>query len=331
MFYILYGLDEFSLREELERIKDSLGDREALASNTTFFEAREVGIAQLMDACMALPFLGSHRLVIVEGLLGRSKGDEVDSEGESEKKPKGDTHKWKQLAEWVGDMPPSTALVLIDGEIRKPNALLKALSPLAEVREFPPLRGAKLKEWIRNRVRLGGGRISSSAVEMMASLVGDNLWVLASEIDKLILYTEGRLIDEEDVREVVSYAREANVFTMVDAIVEGKSARAASLLHQSLDEGAAAPYLLVMITRQLRLLVQVKELSGQRYRRSDIKSRLGISKDFVLDKAIEQGRHYSMERLEQVYRKLLEADLSIKRGTLKGELALDLLVSELCS
>jgi DNA polymerase-3 subunit delta len=331
MFYILCGPDEFSLREELERIKDGLGDREALASNTTFFEAREVSVSQLMDACMALPFLGSHRLVVIEGLLGRSKGDEGDSEGESEKKPRGDTQKWKQLTEWVGNMPPSTALVLVDGDIRKPNALLKALSPLAQVKEFPPLKGAKLKDWIRNRVKLGGGRMSSSAVEMMASLVGDNLWVLASEIDKLILYTEGRLIDEEDVSEVVSYAREANVFTMVDAIVEGKSSRAASLLHQSLDEGSAAPYLLVMVTRQLRLLVQVKELSGRRCRRSDIKSQLGISKDFVLDKAIEQGRHYSMERLEQVYRKLLETDLSIKRGMLRGELALDLLIAELCA
>ena len=38
-----------------------------------------------------------------------------------------------------------------------------------------------------------------------------------------------------------------------------------------------------------------------------------------------------MERLEQVYRKLLETDLSIKRGTLRGELALDLLVADLCA
>jgi hypothetical protein len=37
-----------------------------------------------------------------------------------------------------------------------------------------------------------------------------------------------------------------------------------------------------------------------------------------------------MERLEQVYHKLLETDVSIKRGWLKGDMALDLLVAELC-
>ena len=333
MFYILHGPDDFSLREELGRIKDGLGDREALASNTTFFEGKQVGLNQLMDACMALPFLGTHRLIIVEGLLSRSsntsKGDEDETEeGRSPKKGKGER---KALKDCVGGMPPSTVLVLVDGEVNKTTALFKGLAPLAQVKEFPLRRGRELREWIKGRVRQGGGTISSDAVNMMASMVGENLWVLASEIEKLLVYTAGRHIDQEDVEEVVSYAREANVFAMVDAIIEGRSARAASLLHLSLEEGAAAPYLLFMITRQLRLLVQSKELSMQRCRRAEIKSRLGISKDFILDKALEQGHHYSMERLEHVYRQLLETDRSIKRGLMKGEMALDLLIADLCA
>ena len=333
MFYILHGPDDFSLREELGRIKDGLGDREALASNTTFFEGKQVGLHQLMDACMALPFLGTHRLIIVEGLLSRTsssaKGDEDDTdEGKSTKKGKGE---WKALKDGVGGMPPSTVLVLIDREVNKSAALFKGLASLAQVKEFPLRRGRELREWIKGRVRQGGGTISSDAVNVLASMVGENLWVLASEIEKLLVYTAGRPIDQQDVEEVVSYARESNVFAMVDAIIEGRSAKAASLLHLSLEEGAAAPYLLFMITRQLRLLVQSKELSMQRCRRADIKSRLGISKDFILDKALEQGRNYSMERLEHVYRQLLETDRAIKRGLMKGEMALELLIADLCA
>ena len=330
MFYILYGSDEFSLREELERIKEGLGDREALASNTTVFEGKQVGFNQLMDACMTMPFLGSHRLVIVEGLLERFSGEGDGLEGEVKKKGKKDIGEWKGLKDRVGSMAPSTVLVLIEGDVNKNSAFLKGIIPVAKVKLFSALRGGALKAWIRGRVGQGGGKISLGALDMLAELVGDNLWVLASEIDKLLLYTEGRPIEEEDVRTVVSYAREANVFTMVDALIDAHAAKAASLLHRSLDEGAAAPYLLVMITRQLRLLVLSKELSLQRCTHTEMKSRLGVSNDFVLNKAIEQGRHYSMERLEQVYHKLLETDVSIKRGWLKGDMALDLLVAELC-
>jgi DNA polymerase III delta subunit len=75
----------------------------------------------------------------------------------------------------------------------------------------------------------------------------------------------------------------------------------------------------------------VKELSLKGMAASEIKTRLGLASDYTLTKGLEQSRHYSMKRLEQVYRKLLETDLAIKRGIWKGELALDLLVAELCA
>jgi len=316
LLYILFGADDFSLREELGRIKDSLGDSESLASNITVFEGRQVKLDQLMDACMAMPFLGSHRLIIVHGLLSHFEKDEGQ---------------WMALKDRVASMPETTVLILVDGQIKKDNALLKGLAPLASVKEFPPVKGEALRAWIQRRVKQGKGTISPQAVRLLASIVGDNLWVLASEIEKLLLYASGRRIEEDDVKEVVSYVREASVFTMVDALIEGRAAAAALMLHQLLKEGATAPYLVVMITRQLRLLLQARELSREGFSATEIKARLGLASDYTLTKALGQSRRYSMKRLEQVYRKLLEVDLSIKQGLCKGELALDLLIAELCA
>ena len=339
MIYILYGHDEFSLHEELNQIKNSLGDREALATNTTEFDGKQVVPSQLLDACKAMPFLGTHRLVIVEGLLSRfEKGTRTakESDGEEEQEKvmpkKGWRAEWGELKQRLPEVPPTTVLIFIDGDINKKrdNLLLKQLAPSAQVRQFSELKGNTLSEWIRNRVKVGGGVVSPEAVKLLAAYAGDNLWVLASEIDKLLLFTGGRRIEENDVKEVVSYAREANIFTMVDALIEGHSATAVPLMQQMLDEGAAAPYILVMITRQVRLLVQVKDLINQKCNRNEIRERMGINNDFVLNKALEQSRNYSMERLEQIYRKILETDIAIKQGIWKGDLALDLLVAELC-
>lgn len=324
MLYILFGPDDFSLREELERIKDGLGDRESLSSNITIFEGKQASLSQLIDACSALPFMGSYRLVIVEGLLTRFEGNRAGLK-------KGSANEWSELKNKLGDMPPSTVLILVDGPIKKDNALLKSLIPSATVREFPSLRGAALEGWIRKRVKEGKGSISPVAIRMLATLVGENLWVLASEIEKLLLYTGGRRIEEEDVNEVVGYSRDASVFAMVDALIEAQPARALLLLHQLLQEGDTAPYLLVMITRHLRLLVQAKDLRQQGLSAAEIKARLELTSDYVLKKALEQGQRYSMGRLEQIYCKLLDTDLSIKRGLSRGELALDILISELCA
>ena len=287
LFYILYGADDFSLKEEVDRVKAGLDDGDSLASNTTIFEGNQVRLNQLMDACMAMPFFGSHRLVIVEGLLGRFGKRETrrDKGGKEERlalKKSAAFKEWVALKERVAEMPPTTVLILIDGDIKKDNALLKQISSVASVKEFAHIKWAALQNWIQRRVKEQGGKVSPQAVKMLASLVGKNLWVLSSEIEKLIIYTSGRSIEEKDVREVVSHARETSVFAMVDALIEGRAPTAASLLHQLLQQGATAPYLIVMITRQLRILVQAKDLSQSAASMAEIKGRLGLTSDYVL-------------------------------------------------
>ncbi len=179
MLYILFGADGFSLREELKKIEEGLGEGELLESNTTMFEGHQLRLGQLTDVCSAMPFLGSHRLVIVEGLLTRFE----ESAGE-----------WLALKDFIAGMSQTTVLVLIDGQLKKDNPLLKELGPLAKVKEFRPLRGAALRQWIEGRVAKGGGTISPEALRLLAALVGENLWVLASEIEKLLLYASERRI-----------------------------------------------------------------------------------------------------------------------------------------
>ena len=329
MLYLLFGEDDFSLREVLEEMKGELGDEELLACNTTVLDGKHLTLNQLMNACDVVPFLASKRLVIVTGLLGRF--EQPDTRARLGRRPvASDVGDWLALKGYVIGMPPSTVLALVDGKIRRVNPLLRSLASQAVVREFPLLRGNRLQEWIWARVKKAGGDISPSAVRLLADLIGGNLWVMSSEIEKLCLYSQGRRIEEGDVMRVVSYSRESNVFAAIDALMRGQTSAAATLLHRLLNEGAAPPYLLFMITRQFRLLVQAKELSSQRLPASQIATRLGLGSDYAVRKILEQSRGYSMERLEAAYRSLLDTDISIKTGRFGSELALDLLVVELC-
>ncbi|MFC2068855.1 hypothetical protein ACFLTP_07630, partial [Chloroflexota bacterium] len=58
--------------------------------------------------------------------------------------------------------------------------------------------------------------------------------------------------------------------------------------------------------------------------------RLGLTSEFALNKIVEQANKYSITQLKIVYNKLLETDLSIKTGRYSGELALNILIAELC-
>jgi DNA polymerase-3 subunit delta len=326
LLYILYGEDDFSRDEALAEIKEGLGDPSALATNTSVLEGRDITLDQLAATCDTMPFLGPARLVIVRGLLGLFEPPE---KGKRPPRPK-DTG-WPSLKDHVAHMPESTMLVLLDAKLKKTNPLLKALAPAATSREFPALKGSNLTSWIHLRAKKCGGAVSPSAARMLAELTGSNLRVLSNEIDKLCLYALGRTVEEDDIAAMVASAREPSVFVMVDALLEGQTTTATRLLHRLEDEGAAPPYLLFMITRQFRQVIQARDLLQGKARASEIGAALGI-RGYALEKTIEQAKGHTMERLEEVYEKLLDTDLSIKTGRYKGsrgELALDLLVSGL--
>jgi len=221
-------------------------------------------------------------------------------------------------------------LVLIDGKISGQNPLLKNLSPKVLVKVFPLLRGNNLKAWIKRRVGDGSGNITPEAVNLLAELTGGNLWVMNSEIEKLLLYAEGRTITHDDVKRLTSYSQEANIFNLVDAIIASQIGTAQGILYRLYREGASATYILAMITRQFRLIAQVKDMTPG-LSRSQIQDRLGLKSSFSLDKTLEQAESYSLERIKEAYNKFLETDLAIKTGKYNDELALELLVADLCS
>jgi len=330
LLYVLLGEDDYSVRQSLEKIKDSVGDETVRGANIAVFDGRQLAIDQLRNSCETVPFLAEKRLVIVEGLLecfgvkanarrkkGKSRADQADTY-------------FQDIAGYLHRIPDFTTLVLVDGKIGNNNPLLKeASSAKAEIQVFPLLNRDRLRQWIRRRVKEAGGSISEEAVRLLEKYVGSNLWVMANEIDKLTLFALGRTIEAGDVGEVVSSAQEISVFALVDALLEFRVSEAEKLLEQLLQRGAAAPYLLVMLVRQARMLIMIKELRKQGRSGVEIRGKLGLKSEFVFKRVSEQASRYSLERLGEMYHRLLEADIAIKTGKCEGDLALNILVAEL--
>jgi DNA polymerase-3 subunit delta len=327
LLHVLIGEDDFSIRQALEEIKKTIGDETARLTNTTILDGRQVTVELLRNACETVPFLSEKRLVILEGLLGRFEPVNRVSRKKSNHQTFDD--EYKVFADIMKQLPEFTELVLVEGKTGGNNPLLRELMAVTKLRSFPLLKAPQLKQWITQRVAKVGSSISPQAVNSLVGFVGNDLWLMANEVDKLSIYAAGRRIEEEDVKALVSNAQEASVFAMVDAIIELRASTAQRFLQQLLRQGAAPTQLLVMISRQIRIIFQIKELRKLRKTRAEIQKKLGLTSDFVLQKAWEQSDKYTSARLWEVYHRLLETDLAIKTGKYDGDLALDILIAEL--
>ncbi len=326
MFYLFHGEDEFSRSETLADFKKKMGDPGLVELNTTVFDGRKVTFNELQHACDSVPFMAERRLVIVEGLLTR-----LESRGKKETLPAWQKEYLEKLTQYLKSLPETTRLVFVENKsIGKNNPVhrLALADKRGHVKELTPphQKGGELNRWIEQRVKKKGGQIHPTAVETLAAFVGNDLRLLDQEIEKLIVYVnQERPITEDDVRLLVSYVQEASVFEMVDALGRRDGQRAARLLHRLLNEGEHPLRLLGMIVRQFRIMIQVKELSGQGLSQQEMAARLKLH-PFVVKKTMRQAMNFSMEQLEAIYRKLLDTDVAIKTGQMDEVLALDMLV-----
>jgi DNA polymerase-3 subunit delta len=344
MFYIFHGEDEFSRAEALADLKSRMGDPAWLDLNTTVLDGRKLALSELIHACDAVPFFGDRRLVIVEGLLVRfdprarkkadGSGDEGGDGDESEEVvPLGSLA--EDLVAYLARLPETTRLVFVEPRMLKPaNPVLrhaeKAGKKHAYVKAFTPPRQRELDDWIRRRVVAKGGSIAPSALALLETCLGNDLRLIDVELDKLMTFVgPDQPITEGAVRQLVAAVQESSIFDLVDAIGLRDRRRAMTLLEEMLDAGQPPTYLMTMIVRQFRIILQLKELGSQHLGPEQIKERTGLH-SFVIEKGLRQARNFSLEALEAIYGRLVELDAAMKTGRTAPALGLEVLVAELC-
>jgi DNA polymerase-3 subunit delta len=345
MFYLLHGNDEFTCREHLKKLRRQ-GD---YGYNSDTYAGGETPLATLIATCDTFPFLTEARLVVLEGLPKKRKGDEASASatetGEAKEAPAEKPNKPKRgkkssknapesrvgfekgLAEYSARLPDTTTLiVLIDEEMPASSPLLKAAQEHGKVVQCTLPKGNALESWIVKRAQGLGVKITPEATSLLANFMGNQLRMLANEIDKLATYAGERArIDVEDVRLLSASAQEARIFDLTDALAQRKRKEALDLLHDLLADGEPPLKLISTITSQVRSLLLVKELASDGLRVQQIVTATGMA-PFVAEKALRQVGKFQMAQLEGAYRQLLATDAALKRSRMTPEMALDLLV-----
>ena len=331
MIYVLYGDDEFSVREELAALRERVTPEEMRDSNVTALLGAEASFDQVAQACYAVPFMANKRLVSVDGLLGR-----FEPQGRGGARGRGGRGGRAALGEWEGldgllpAMPPTTDLVFVDGPLTERNPLFARVREHATLRGFRTPRGDGLSRWILDRAASQGMSIAPDAAAELADSVGGNLRVIASELDKLAVYRWRETVTRDDVRRAVVYTRDANIFQTVDAVIEGRASAAIGQILRALDSGAAPSFIIAMLARQVRNLLLAKEMRERGLNSAEIGRSLGIP-EFAARRVMSQERRLEFGQVAAMHRELLETDASIKRGEVDERVAVEMLAASLAA
>lgn len=325
--HVIYG-DSFLVAERLRQVKDDAGAGDLMDSNRHVVTASQARPDEVLAMCNSLPFLDTMRLVEIEGVLATQQGSGNRRSGRRSQTASG---AWTRIADAVPALPETTLLVFVDGDVQQTNPLLRSLSEHCTVHREATPNAQALLQWIKRRAEEKGSSITPPAIQVMGELVGGDLWTIDRELEKLSLYAAGREITDTDVRIMVPYAQEANIFNAVDAVMDGRTGPALRSLMQLVDDGQEPLYIISMIQRQLRLIALARDLTDRGVSQSELGRRMGTNSDFVVRKTLGQARRLTMPQIRTKYRRVLESDLAIKQGRLDPALSLQLLVTDLAT
>ncbi|MCL5256889.1 MAG: DNA polymerase III subunit delta [Chloroflexi bacterium] len=329
--HVFHGGDLYSAREETARIRDEFISGDLADLNVTTLDGGKLSLDDLIGACEAFPFMASHRLVVVEELLGRvaaAKQAAAEQEDDTLAAPSGMS---SALIDYLPRLPDQAILVFLDSKrLDTRSALLKAIAKLGEVREFAPKKRDELEDWIRSRCKASKIKMSAPAIKMLADFVGGDLYQLSQELDKLSTYA-GPVgsVEPRDVELLVADVRESAIFNLTDALVAHRTGTALTTAHDLVADGRPVPWILSKIAQHFREIIMVKEGLSQGWSVADVQQRLRV-KEYPAKKLMEQARQHTIGELQGAYQPLIEADIALKTGRARPEVALDQLIASLC-
>ena len=326
--HVIYG-DSFLVAERLRSVKAAAGAADLMDSNRHVVSAGQARSDEVLAMCNSLPFLDTMRVVEIEGALATQQGSGGGRRSGRRSAPA--TGAWAQLADAVPALPETTLLIFVDGDVQQSNPLLRTLSEHCNVHQEAIPNAQALLQWIKQRAEGKGSSITPPAMQVLAELVGGDLWTIDRELEKLSLYAFRRSITDSDVRAMVPYAQEANIFAAVDAIMDGQPGPALRSLMQLMEDGQEPLYIIAMIERQLRLIALARDLTDRGVAQPDLGRRMGTGSDFVVRKTLGQARRLTPLQIRNKYRRVLDSDLAIKQGRLEPALSLQLLVADLAT
>lgn len=300
-------------------------------SNTSIFEALDRAQTPSLMAPFQVIFVRSVRLLYTRG----AKKDEFAALDRYFRSPNP-----QALLIFVADfirIPSDTRRMEMDDKNRF-ERLTETLGAHCGMVELARVSDDDAIRWAVATAQEAGNRIEADAARELVDALGADMMLIASELEKLLLYTLGRgRITLGDVETMVLAAKQRSLYELTDAISSHNRARALAILHGLLNssdagEDAAIGHL-YMLARTFRQMLVILEKNVRDSRAIWQALWQGFRMPpFAADDLIRQARRYKSRReLTRALRLIARADLELRSSPPDKRLVLERLVYDLAA
>ena len=309
----LWGEESWLVDEAIRQIEAVILAPEAQEFDREVFYGDEAEPQTIVTAAQTLPWLGAHRVVLVR---------------ETETLPRAAD---PALVAYCKQPSPSTCLIFTAQRAEASRAIFALLLKLPWSVRFRRLLARDLSAWIEQRFLTRGCRITPEASDALVEAVGNDLRLLANEIDKLVTFIGGhQVIGIESLRVLTGDIRESSAFELARFLSTGDLAEALRAWDKFASSGDYPGLALGAIVHHVRQLWRIKLAQQTGTSSERLASELNIPA-FTIRRLSTQAAALGSEQLRQWMDTLLEADQALKRSGLPPRLVFERLILRFCA
>ena len=310
--YVIAGKDKFLVDGSCHKLLDELLTPDQRAMALFNADPEKTAIVDIFDELRTMPFLADRRVVVIKD------ADDFVSQYR------------QQLEKYFDNPSPCGVLILTVRTWPKTTRLARKLTTAGTLITAAELKPWQLPRYIMDYTRTEHGKtISKPAAEMLVELVGDDPAALASEVEKLAVYTDPqKQITPDHIEALIGHNRLFNAFAVIDAMTAGKRADGIGRLRKMFAADKNAPYTIVgAFAWQLRRLFRARALLDKGNSTDQIASKLKIWRD--KDGFFRQINRMSLVQIASAIQQLAHIDHAVKTGRQQIEIAIEQLVLKL--
>jgi DNA polymerase-3 subunit delta len=305
--YLLYG-EEVYLRDfyKGKLLEAMVTDGDTM--NYNIFEGKDIEAREIISISDTLPFFAEYRTILIKysGFFKTANDELCDY--------------FKQ------GIPESTRFIFVEDEVDKRNRFYKIVKDLGNAVEFKTQDDNTLTLWIKKLIGQEGKQISAQSIAYLLAKTGSDMSNIKNELEKLFSYTDGReYITNEDIDAIVTTRLSDHIFAMLEAIGLKARQKALNMYYELLSLKEPPMKILVLLTRQFNMILQVKDLRNNGYSKPDIAKKMGMA-PFIVDKYMQQASKFETKFLMDAVKECVATDENVKSGRISDRLGVELLI-----
>jgi len=309
--YYFFGEDAYNLSFTLHTLEEAFQPLllSELDKETIYSEDRSIN--DILGLATAFPFGSEKKLIIVK-----------EAEKIKDKKP---------LKEYATSPAEFTVLAFFhNGSITnlssEPFKTLDANEFLFEAKE---LKGKNLIDWLISIAEEKDKKLSEENAQVLVDIVGESRNMLEVQLEKICIFVNTQKeVTIESIQQVSSELKQFNIFDLQNAIGLKDKSKALTVANNLLDNGAEPTFIITMLTRYFTGLAKITELQSKNTPLQEA-ARIVGTHHFYYPNYLKARNLYSDQKLVEVFRALLKADVSVKTTSSDEKTIITLLIAEI--